>query len=68
MKDRSNDFFLYLFVWFVVSGAVLYLIAAVAGIAAILGALYGGSCALKNYLSSFKEHVIDGNRRARIRP
>jgi hypothetical protein len=39
------------------------LAAALAGLAAAGGTLYGGGAAVKNYILSFKENVIDSNRR-----
>lgn len=41
---------------------ILLLAAIIAGVAAAGGTLYGGGYAIKNYVSSFKENVIDSNR------
>ncbi len=42
---------------------VLVLLASViAGIAAAGGTIYGGGYAIKNYVSSFKQNVIDSNK------
>lgn len=41
---------------------ILLLAAIIAGAAAAGGTLYGGGYAIKNYVSSFKENVIDSNR------
>ena len=36
----------------------------VVNVAAVLGTVYGAGSAIKNYISSFKENVIDSNRKA----
>ena len=35
----------------------------VVNVAAALGTVYGAGSAIKNYISSFKENVIDSNRK-----
>lgn len=35
----------------------------VVNVAAVLGTVYGAGSAIKNYISSFKENVIDSNRK-----
>ena len=35
----------------------------VVNVAAALGSVYGAGSAIKNYISSFKENVIDSNRK-----
>lgn len=42
---------------------IILLAAALAGLAAAGGTLYGGGAAVKNYILSFKENIIDSNRR-----
>ena len=39
----------------------------VVNVAAALGTVYGAGSAIKNYISSFKENVIDSNRKV-IKP
>jgi len=41
---------------------IVLLATIIAGIAAAGGTVYGGGHAIKNYISSFKENVIDSNR------
>ena len=44
---------------------IVILLATIIGmIAGIAGTVYGGGYAIKNYISSFKENVIDSNRTA----
>lgn len=45
-------------------GAVVlaYVAVAVAGVAAIGGAIYGSGTAIRNYVSSFRENMVDSNR------
>lgn len=49
-----------------VIGFVVYitilLATAIAGVAAAGGTIFGGCSAIKNYVLSFKENVIDSNR------
>lgn len=43
---------------------IIFLLAmAVAGIAAIGGTLFGGGTAIGNYFTSFKENIIDSNKK-----
>lgn len=35
----------------------------VVNVAVVLGTVYGAGSAIKNYISSFKENVIDSNRK-----
>ena len=41
---------------------IVILASIIAGIAAVGGTLFGGGSAIKNYVCSFKENVIDSNR------
>lgn len=41
---------------------IVALVTIIVGIAAAGGTIYGGGYAIKNYVSSFKENVIDSNR------
>ncbi|MBD5483920.1 MAG: hypothetical protein HDR18_00065 [Lachnospiraceae bacterium] len=55
-----------LIIAFVVVAVIIYIIVLLAtiivGAAAAGGTIYGGGYAIKNYVSSFKENVIDSNR------
>jgi len=42
---------------------IVLLAAAIASVAAAGGTLYGGGTAIRNYFSSFKENIIDANRK-----
>ncbi len=42
---------------------IILMAAALSGIAALGGTFFGGGEAIKNYFLSFKENVIDSNRR-----
>lgn len=42
---------------------IILLAAAIATAAAAGGTIYGGGTAIKNYFSSFKENIIDDNRK-----
>ncbi len=55
--------------WLIVVGVIIlvlyimFLLATVvAGVALAGGSVYGGGYAIKNYVSSFKENVIDSNK------
>jgi len=45
-----------------VIAALIYFWMFLVGAAAVVGAVYGGFNAIKNYTLSFKENVIDSNR------
>lgn len=42
---------------------IILLAAAIAAVAAAGGTIYGGGTAVGNYFSSFKENIIDDNKR-----
>lgn len=41
---------------------IVVLASVIAGVAAAGGTLFGGGSAIKNYVCSFKENVVDSNR------
>lgn len=41
---------------------IVILASIIAGVAAAGGTLFGGGSAIKNYVCSFKENVVDSNR------
>lgn len=66
MDNRDIPYRWYFLYFLIISGGILYLAAAVIGIAAILGGIYGGGYAIRNYALSFKENVIDSNRKPKV--
>lgn len=55
----------------VVVGFIIYLLVYLAGIiiavASGIGILYGGGMAIVNYFLSFKEHIIDSNKKQAVK-
>ncbi len=55
---------------FAIIAFIIYMIVLLAGIiisvAAGIGVLYGGGTAIVNYASSFKENMIDSNRKNNV--
>ncbi len=51
-----------LVVFFLIVYLVVILATVIAGGAAIGGTIFGGSSAIKNYILSFKENIIDSNK------
>ncbi len=45
---------------------IFWLITIFAGVAAAGGTIFGGGSAIKNYFLSFKENVIDSNRKPAV--
>lgn len=53
--------------FFLIIAYVVFLVAAVVvSVAAAGGTLYGGGYAIKNYVSSFKENVVDSNKTTKL--
>lgn len=53
--------------FFLIIAYVVFLLAAVVvSVAAAGGTLYGGGYAIKNYVSSFKENVVDSNKTTKL--
>lgn len=63
-RDDDAGAIIGLMIIFVVVAVIIYAVMIFAGIAAVGGTVYGGGSAIKNYVSSFKENVIDSNRPA----
>jgi len=67
MKRDDDGAIIGLFIALAIIAVVVYLICLLAmvivGVAAAGGTIFGGFTAVKNYFSSFKENIIDSNRR-----
>lgn len=65
-KHDGEDVIIGLVIGIVIIGIIVYVLVLlatiIAGVAAAGGTLYGGGYAIKNYVSSFKENVIDSNK------
>lgn len=65
-KHDGEDVIIGLIIGVIIIGFVIYMLVLlatiIAGVAAAGGTLYGGGYAIKNYVSSFKENVIDSNK------
>lgn len=66
IKRDGEDAIIGLAIGLVIVGIVVYILiilaSIIAGVAAAGGTLFGGGSAIKNYILSFKENVIDSNR------
>lgn len=57
----------FIFAFFLIIVYVIFLLATVVvTVAAAGGTLYGGGYAIKNYVSSFKENVVDSNKTSKL--
>ncbi len=69
-RDSDSGALIGLVIVFAVIVFIIYMIVILAGIiisvAAGIGVLYGGGTAIANYASSFKENIIDSNKKSNI--
>lgn len=57
----------FILTFFLIIVYVMFLLATVVvSVAAAGGTLYGGGYAIKNYVSSFKENVVDSNKTTKL--
>lgn len=65
-KHDDGDAIIGLAIGLAIIGVILYILfllaTIIAGVAAAGGTIFGGGSAIKNYILSFKENVIDSNK------